>query len=52
MSLDKAGDEIDRGFSAVQAALGDEYKVAPFFRFPGLLHRADAEAYLECLRRR
>jgi peptidoglycan/xylan/chitin deacetylase (PgdA/CDA1 family) len=46
MSLDKARDEIDRGFSAVQAALGDEYKVAPFFRFPGLLHRADAEAYL------
>jgi peptidoglycan/xylan/chitin deacetylase (PgdA/CDA1 family) len=46
MSLEKARDEIDRGFSAVQAALGDDYKVAPFFRFPGLLHRADAEAYL------
>lgn len=46
MSLDKARDEIDRGFSSVQAALGDDHKVAPFFRFPGLLHRADAEAYL------
>jgi peptidoglycan/xylan/chitin deacetylase (PgdA/CDA1 family) len=45
MSLDKVRDEIDRGFSAVQAALGDDHKVAPFFRFPGLLHRADAEAY-------
>ncbi|MBV9239555.1 MAG: polysaccharide deacetylase family protein [Xanthobacteraceae bacterium] len=46
MSMDKARDEIDRGFSSVQAALGDEHKVAPFFRFPGLLHRADSEAYL------
>jgi Polysaccharide deacetylase len=46
MSIDKARDEIDRGFSSVQAALGDDHKVAPFFRFPGLLHRADAEAYL------
>ena len=46
MSLEKARDEIERGFSAVQAALGDDHKVAPFFRFPGLLHRADAEAYL------
>jgi peptidoglycan/xylan/chitin deacetylase (PgdA/CDA1 family) len=46
MSFDKARDEIDRGFASVQAALGDDHKVAPFFRFPGLLHRADAEAYL------
>jgi peptidoglycan/xylan/chitin deacetylase (PgdA/CDA1 family) len=46
MSFDKARDEIDRGFSSVQAALGDDHKVAPFFRFPGLLHRADSEAYL------
>ena len=46
MSFDKARDEIDRGFSSVQSALGDDHKVAPFFRFPGLLHRADSEAYL------
>ncbi len=46
MSMDKARDEIDRGFSSVQVALGDDHKVAPFFRFPGLLHRADSEAYL------
>ncbi len=46
LSLAKAQDEIDRGFASVQAALGDNYKVAPFFRFPGLLHRPDAEAYL------
>ncbi|MBV8744599.1 MAG: polysaccharide deacetylase family protein, partial [Xanthobacteraceae bacterium] len=46
MSLAKAQDEIDQGFASVQSALGDEHKVAPFFRFPGLLHRADAEAYL------
>jgi hypothetical protein len=46
MSFDKTRDEIDRGFSSVQAALGDDHKVAPFFRFPGLLHRADSEAYL------
>jgi peptidoglycan/xylan/chitin deacetylase (PgdA/CDA1 family) len=46
LSLAKARDEIDQGFASVQAALGNDYKVAPFFRFPGLLHRADAEAYL------
>src|SRR5215469_4822169 len=46
LSPAKAQDEIDQGFASVQAALGDDYKIAPFFRFPGLLHRADAEAYL------
>jgi peptidoglycan/xylan/chitin deacetylase (PgdA/CDA1 family) len=46
LSPAKAKDEIDQGFTSVQTALGEGYKVAPFFRFPGLLHRADAEAYL------
>jgi peptidoglycan/xylan/chitin deacetylase (PgdA/CDA1 family) len=46
MPLPKAEDEIERGITAVQAALGDEYKLAPFFRYPGLLHRTDSEAYL------
>jgi peptidoglycan/xylan/chitin deacetylase (PgdA/CDA1 family) len=46
MPLPKAQEEIDRGIAAVQAALGDDYKLAPFFRYPGLLHRADSEAYL------
>jgi peptidoglycan/xylan/chitin deacetylase (PgdA/CDA1 family) len=46
LSFAKARDQIDQGFTSVEAALGNDYKVAPFFRFPGLLHRADAEAYL------
>jgi peptidoglycan/xylan/chitin deacetylase (PgdA/CDA1 family) len=46
MSLDKAQQEIDKGFEAVQAALGSDRKVAPFFRYPGLLHQANSEAYL------
>ena len=46
MALPKAEEEIERGISAVKAALGDEYKLAPFFRYPGLLHRTDSEAYL------
>jgi peptidoglycan/xylan/chitin deacetylase (PgdA/CDA1 family) len=46
MPLAKAQQEIDDGFASVQAALGDEFKVAPFFRYPGLLHQANSEAYL------
>ena len=46
MPLDKAQGQIDQGFEAVQKALGPDYKVAPFFRYPGLLHQADSEAYL------
>lgn len=42
----KAQQEINEGFASVQAALGEQYKVAPFFRFPALRHQADAEAYL------
>jgi peptidoglycan/xylan/chitin deacetylase (PgdA/CDA1 family) len=46
MPLAKAQQEIDQGFEAVQAALGPDHKVAPFFRYPGLLHQANSEAYL------
>jgi peptidoglycan/xylan/chitin deacetylase (PgdA/CDA1 family) len=46
MSLDKAQKQIDDGFASVQAALGTDYKVAPFFRYPGLLRQANSEAYL------
>ena len=46
MSIDKAQEQIDKGFEAVQKALGSDYKVAPFFRYPGLLHQANSEAYL------
>jgi hypothetical protein len=46
MPLTKAQEQIDQGFEAVQKALGSDYKVAPFFRYPGLLHQANSEAYL------
>jgi hypothetical protein len=46
MSLDKAQKQIDDGFASVQGALGTDYKVAPFFRYPGLLRQANSEAYL------
>lgn len=38
--------EIDTGFAAVAAALGDEGELAPFFRFPGLSRSPAADAYL------
>jgi peptidoglycan/xylan/chitin deacetylase (PgdA/CDA1 family) len=46
MPLPKAEQEIDQGFESVQAALGGDVKVAPFFRYPGLLHQANSEEYL------
>jgi peptidoglycan/xylan/chitin deacetylase (PgdA/CDA1 family) len=46
MPLAKAQEQIDQGFASVQKALGDDYKVAPFFRYPGLMHKAESEAYL------
>ena len=46
MTLLDAAWEIDQSFEALSAALGDDAKVAPFFRFPGL-HRQDiVEQYL------
>ena len=46
MPLAKAQEQINQGFEAVQKALGSDYGVAPFFRYPGLLHQANSEAYL------
>ena len=46
MPLAKAQEQINQGFEPVQKALGSDYKVAPFFRYPGLLHQANSEAYL------
>jgi peptidoglycan/xylan/chitin deacetylase (PgdA/CDA1 family) len=41
LSLEKASDQIDRGFAAVALAAGQP--IAPFFRFPGL---SDSDALL------
>jgi peptidoglycan/xylan/chitin deacetylase (PgdA/CDA1 family) len=46
MPQERARAEIDDGFNSVSAALGDTGHVAPFFRFPGLLHPAWVEQYL------
>lgn len=46
MPLDQAKAEIDNGFASTSEALGDSYKVAPFFRVPGLLRSAQVEDYL------
>jgi peptidoglycan-N-acetylglucosamine deacetylase len=45
MSLDKAEDQIERGFAAVALAAGRP--VAPFFRFPGLSDSGPMLAYLQ-----
>ncbi len=46
MAIEKAMQEIDDGIASVTAALGDPSKLAPFFRFPGLLRAQVAEEYL------
>ncbi len=38
--------EIDDGIESVGRALGNPLDVAPFFRFPGLIHPVAAEDYL------
>jgi peptidoglycan/xylan/chitin deacetylase (PgdA/CDA1 family) len=38
--------EIEKGVSAVQMMLGDQYKEAPFFRFPALHHPPELVKYL------
>lgn len=43
LSLKRATTEIERGFSAVRAAAGQE--IAPFFRFPGLNDSKALNAY-------
>jgi peptidoglycan/xylan/chitin deacetylase (PgdA/CDA1 family) len=46
MSIADAAREIDGGFESIAAAAGDPAKVAPFFRFPGLLRQESIERYL------
>jgi peptidoglycan/xylan/chitin deacetylase (PgdA/CDA1 family) len=43
MTESQAGEEIDKGVEAVQAALGDQAKLAPFFRVPGFLTSKSTE---------
>lgn len=45
----RAQAEIDRGFSAIQAALGPSHKMAQFFRFPGF---TSTQALLDNLEKR
>jgi peptidoglycan/xylan/chitin deacetylase (PgdA/CDA1 family) len=46
MSVADAAREIEGGFQSIAAAVGDPAKVAPFFRFPGLLRQDSVERYL------
>jgi peptidoglycan-N-acetylglucosamine deacetylase len=46
MPVEKAQQEIDDGIASVTAALSDPSVLAPFFRFPGLLHAEGVEGYL------
>jgi peptidoglycan/xylan/chitin deacetylase (PgdA/CDA1 family) len=46
MSVEDAAREIEDGFGSIAAAVGDPAKVAPFFRFPGLLRQDSVEHYL------
>ena len=46
MPLPTAEDQIDGGISLVKAAIGDEGKLAPFFRIPGLLRSNGVENLL------
>jgi peptidoglycan/xylan/chitin deacetylase (PgdA/CDA1 family) len=46
MSVADAAREIEGGFDSIAAAVGDPAKVAPFFRFPGLLRQDSVERYL------
>ena len=46
MTVANAAAEIDGGFDSIAAAVGDPSKVAPFFRFPGLLRQESVELYL------
>jgi peptidoglycan/xylan/chitin deacetylase (PgdA/CDA1 family) len=46
MSVEDAAREIETGFESIGAAVGDRAKVAPFFRFPGLLRQDSVERYL------
>ena len=50
MSVEDAAHEIEGGFQSIAAAVGDPAKVAPFFRFPGLLRQDSVEHYLRSKR--
>ncbi len=45
-SVERMKPEIDGGIESVGRALGNPLNVAPFFRFPGLIHPVSAEDYL------
>ena len=47
MAVEQAAGEIEGGFAALRAALGDGAAVAPFFRIPGLLRHPSVEDYLK-----
>jgi peptidoglycan/xylan/chitin deacetylase (PgdA/CDA1 family) len=46
MPVERAAHEIEQGFTSIRTALGNPEGVAPFFRFPGLLHQPAVESYL------
>jgi peptidoglycan/xylan/chitin deacetylase (PgdA/CDA1 family) len=46
LSMERMKREIDDGIESVGRALGNSLDVAPFFRFPGLIHPVPAEDYL------
>jgi peptidoglycan/xylan/chitin deacetylase (PgdA/CDA1 family) len=47
MSAQDAAREIEDAFASIATAVGDPAKVAPFFRFPGLLRQESVEQYLK-----
>lgn len=47
MGTDRVRKEVEDGVASVQAALGDDRPVAPFFRIPGLLRSDAVDSYLE-----
>ena len=46
LPVETAKQDIERGFEAISAALGDNAEPAPFFRYPGLSRTAALDAYL------
>jgi peptidoglycan/xylan/chitin deacetylase (PgdA/CDA1 family) len=46
LPIERAKAEIDEGIASVKAALGDDAKLAPFFRIPGLRRVQAIEDYL------
>jgi peptidoglycan/xylan/chitin deacetylase (PgdA/CDA1 family) len=46
MPIERAREEVDEGIASVKAALGDDAKLAPFLRIPGLRRAEALENYL------